>query len=824
MTEWINVADVTPRIGYTATASQTAFVVPFVFFENSDLRVYQDEVLLTLDTDYTVTGAQDEDGGTVTLLTGATVGDAIRIARHVPIEQTTHIPPSGPLDIAAINIQISKLIAISQQLNDSFERSLRQPDSEDLLDMELPAARENKILGFDSNGAPVAVLGPSSVAAEFIGATLVESKAVAQVTDFDATTNYLLVGGDAAAGDAALTAYIQGTGTGDFTDGGGTSWKPVPGSGGGSGGGYGLITAVGDGVANDRVAIQATIDAVAAAGGGTVICTSGAIYRIVINGGAYDGLVLKDGVTLNVNNATINLECTGSVYGIRMQSNSHIVGPGTIKTTVSSSPGSSAWWHSPVVVGAAYGEVTDVGDLGDFINASNWSVRSVILDTVRTGAGGEIFAGVGGISHGLVEDVIIPNNSGVSIAIGLDHGTVGALDASDIPASRVLFDANLAYSVFPHDITIRRCKIGNMTKTPDGLGDGGFGVRLSGCYKIKVEDVEVASSSYCGFFHTAGDFGFEFAPTNAIKRRRYRGTTFKNCHVYDALNGYGFVCEAYADNIAAAISGSGYSPLLPAINNTDILFEGCRTICAAVSASALPGFYISNMIGGTLRNCFAFFHQYGAQLVNGVDQLLIDNCEFTSSYKDGIYVGDSDPPEDIRIVGARCYANGQDPGATLYAGIRVDAGTRTRVERCVLGISGEGSQDYGIRVTTSAVNATLIDNHVLGVATSGVGYSLASATSYGTVFLFRGNSAASGVTTVVGGLNIIPVEYIANPYAPYRRFITSRASVMTVTPAAGTWLAGDTIEFMDPLSGGNTGSKCTVAGSPGTWKNYGVIA
>lgn len=578
--------------------------------------------------------------------------------------------------------------------------------------------------------------------------------------------------------------------------------------------------AVGDGVTNDRVALEDSIDEVAATGG-HLHCEPGAIYRVVIGGGSFDGLVLKDGVTLYLNGATINLECTGSVYGIRLQSNSHIIGPGLIKTTVSASSGSQAVWHAPVSVGAAYGEVTDVLAVGDFINASNWSVRGVTLESVRAGTG-EIFGGIGGISHGLLEDITISDNSTLSIAIGLDHGTVGDLDASDIPASRVLFDAGDAYSVFPHDITIRRCKIGRMTKTPSA-GDGGFGVRLSGCYKIKIEDVEVEASSYCGFFHTAGDFGFEFAPTNAIKRRRYRGTTFKNCHVYDALDGYGFVCEAYADNIAAAISGSGYSPLLPAINNTDILFEGCRTICAAVSASALPGFYISNMIGGTLRNCFTFFHQYGVQVINGCDQLSIDGGEFVDSYKDGIYVGDADPPEDVRIVGAKCYANGQDPGATLYAGIRIDAGTRARVERCVLGINGESSQDYGVRVTTSAINATLKDNHVLGVATSGVGYSLASATSYGTVFLFSGNSAAAGVTTVVGGLNIIPVEYIANPYAPYRKFITSRASVFSVTPAGGTWLAGDTVEFMDPVSGGYTGSKCVTAGSPGTWKNYGAI-
>lgn len=229
MTEWINVADITPRIGYTATASQTAFTVPFVFFENSDLHVYQNDVLLTLDTDYTVTGAEDEDGGTVTLLTGATASDAILISRHVPIEQTTHIPPSGPLDIAAINIQISKLIAISQQLNDSFERSLRQPDSEELLDMELPAARENKILGFDSDGAPVAVLGPQYVSDNSVGAAVVESKAVAQVTTFDAQTEFLIVGGVTAAGDSAQQNYVRGlvSDVGAFADGAGSYWKPV---------------------------------------------------------------------------------------------------------------------------------------------------------------------------------------------------------------------------------------------------------------------------------------------------------------------------------------------------------------------------------------------------------------------------------------------------------------------------------------------------------------------------------------------------------------------------------------------------------------------
>jgi hypothetical protein len=151
--EWIDVSDITPRIAYTATAAQTAFVVPFVFDETT-LRVYRNATLLTLYTDYAVSGPDDFPSGTVTLLTGATVGDEILITRHVPVEQTTHIPPSGPLDVPAINFQISKMVAMIQQQADQTERAIHLPDNDSTLSSELasPSSRANRLLGFDTNG------------------------------------------------------------------------------------------------------------------------------------------------------------------------------------------------------------------------------------------------------------------------------------------------------------------------------------------------------------------------------------------------------------------------------------------------------------------------------------------------------------------------------------------------------------------------------------------------------------------------------------------------------------------------------------------------
>lgn len=141
--EWVDVSDITPRISYTATASQTVFVVPFVFFENSDLKVYRNTTLLTLGTHYSVTGAEEEDGGAVTLGVGCTVGDQVMIVREVPIEQTTHIPPSGPFDIPALNIQLSKFVAMIQQLFNGVSRSLRLADNvPGTLEVAAPVAGE----------------------------------------------------------------------------------------------------------------------------------------------------------------------------------------------------------------------------------------------------------------------------------------------------------------------------------------------------------------------------------------------------------------------------------------------------------------------------------------------------------------------------------------------------------------------------------------------------------------------------------------------------------------------------------------------------------
>jgi hypothetical protein len=45
----------------------------------------------------------------------------------------------------------------------------------------------------------------------------------------------------------------------------------------------------------------------------------------------------------------------------------------------------------------------------------------------------------------------------------------------------------------------------------------------------------------------------------------------------------------------------------------------------------------------------------------------------------------------------------------------------------------------------------------------------------------------------------------------------------TAAPTTGTWAVGDTVIYNNPVAAGKAGTKCTVAGTPGTWNEYGVI-
>jgi len=155
----ILINDTAPRAQYTATSGQTVFSVPFEFFANSDLKVYRNSTLLTLTTNYTVTGAGVTGGGSITFVAGATAGDIVTITRNIAVQRVTDFPTSGPFNIEALNTDLDRLTAMMQEREDGLTRVVQLSETDSSASLQLPSvsSRASKVLGFDISGNTIAM-------------------------------------------------------------------------------------------------------------------------------------------------------------------------------------------------------------------------------------------------------------------------------------------------------------------------------------------------------------------------------------------------------------------------------------------------------------------------------------------------------------------------------------------------------------------------------------------------------------------------------------------------------------------------------------------
>ena len=154
----IDIAENVPRISYSVAqgVTQTSFAVPFEFFDDSDLNVYVDGTLKTITTDYTVSGGSGTTGTVTMSVTGGTGGSTVIFTRDIPLDRTTDFPTSGAFQIAALNTELDRMVAIQADLQDDINRSLRLTDYDASVSLVLPdvTTRKGKTLAFNlSTGA-----------------------------------------------------------------------------------------------------------------------------------------------------------------------------------------------------------------------------------------------------------------------------------------------------------------------------------------------------------------------------------------------------------------------------------------------------------------------------------------------------------------------------------------------------------------------------------------------------------------------------------------------------------------------------------------------
>lgn len=162
MPNHMQIPNTPPRIQYLADGTQTVFPFPFPVKTAGHLQVLLDSA--PQNSGFTVTGAGQTNGGTVTFTTAPAAGLSVTLYREVPIERMTDFLESGPLSADSLNDELDNLASIAQQLNESQGRMLKYPVSDPSASTTLPSKiqRASKVLAFDENGNPTAFAAAQS--------------------------------------------------------------------------------------------------------------------------------------------------------------------------------------------------------------------------------------------------------------------------------------------------------------------------------------------------------------------------------------------------------------------------------------------------------------------------------------------------------------------------------------------------------------------------------------------------------------------------------------------------------------------------------------
>jgi hypothetical protein len=147
---------------YSGDGSTTAFTYTFKITDQDDIEVLirsndGTETTKTITTHYTVSGVGNAGGGTVTFTAGniPTSTQTVVLRRSTPQTQTMDLIDNDPMSADTIETAHDKAIAISQELQEQVNRSIKFSRTNTFTSSEFTvdaATRANKILAFDDNG------------------------------------------------------------------------------------------------------------------------------------------------------------------------------------------------------------------------------------------------------------------------------------------------------------------------------------------------------------------------------------------------------------------------------------------------------------------------------------------------------------------------------------------------------------------------------------------------------------------------------------------------------------------------------------------------
>jgi hypothetical protein len=133
--EHIKINPVPTKVKYSGNGVVREFPTGFAFFEDDNIVVYHNGVIIN--TGYSVTGVGETDGGVVTFDAAPAEGDKIVIIRKVAIERVTDFQEGGAFRAKNINDELDRQTAFCQQIQEEIDRCVKVEVTDDQTPEEL---------------------------------------------------------------------------------------------------------------------------------------------------------------------------------------------------------------------------------------------------------------------------------------------------------------------------------------------------------------------------------------------------------------------------------------------------------------------------------------------------------------------------------------------------------------------------------------------------------------------------------------------------------------------------------------------------------------
>ena len=155
----------TNKATFAGSGTTGPFTFTFPFYDDADLAVYKVvsgvPTLLTITTDYTVSGAGETTGGSVTTVAEVAVGETLVVMRDLTLTQAVDLVNQGAFYADTLEEVFDRLTMFCQQLKEGLDRTIKLPigsttDTDSLADnMLIVASGEADIVTVADNIADV---------------------------------------------------------------------------------------------------------------------------------------------------------------------------------------------------------------------------------------------------------------------------------------------------------------------------------------------------------------------------------------------------------------------------------------------------------------------------------------------------------------------------------------------------------------------------------------------------------------------------------------------------------------------------------------------